>query len=122
MSLALAAAVAILGIAAAIGHSVISERAILGPLFAGERVGILKSRAQRAIIRAVFHLPSIAWAVLGIAVLVGRLEGGNRLLDIVAAIIFACSGIGNLIALRRPFPGGLILLAGAGLTLGDLTL
>jgi hypothetical protein len=122
MSVVLAASVALLGVAGAIGHSVVSERAILGPLFAGERVGILKSRANRAIIRAVFHLPSITWAALGIGVLVGRLQGGDPLLSIVAAIVFACSGIGNVVALRRPFIGGLVLVAAATLTLADLLL
>jgi hypothetical protein len=120
MTIALAAGAAALAVAAAIGHSVISERAILAPLYAGERTGILKSRATRAIIRAVFHMPSLAWAVLGLAVLAARLEGGNPLLSIVAAILFAGSGLGNLVALRRPHFGGLILLGAAGLTLADL--
>ena len=122
MTIAVAAAVAVIGIVAAIGHSVISERAILGPLYAGSPGGILKSRATRAIIRAVFHMPSLAWAVLGIAVLVARVEGGNPLLSIVAAILFAGSGIGNLVALRRLHFGGLMLVGAAALTLADLVL
>ncbi len=122
MTIALAAAVAVLGVAAAIGHSLISERAILGPLYAGAPGGILRSRATRAIIRAVFHMPSLAWAVLGLAVLAARIEGGNQLLSIVAAILFAGSGIGNLAALRRPHFGGLMLLGAAALTLADLLL
>ncbi len=120
VTVALAAGTAILGIAAAIGHSLIGERMIFGLLYAGNPGGILKSRPTRAIIRAVFHMPSLVWAVLGIAVLVARLEGGNPLLSIVAATIFAASGIGNLAALRRPHFGGLMMLAAAALTLADL--
>jgi len=120
MNLVFAAGVAILGILTAVGHSVISERAILGPLFASTPAGILKSRATQAIIRAVFHMPSVMWAVVGVAVLVARFEGGNQLLSIVAAILFAASGIGNLMALRRPHFGGLMLVAAAALTMADL--
>ena len=120
MTIAFAAGAALLGIAGAVGHSVIGERTIFGPLYAGTPVGILRSRPTRAIIRAVFHLPSVVWAVLGIAVLVAHIEGGNRLLDIVAVIVFAVSGIGNLAALRRPHFGGLLMLAAAALTLADL--
>jgi hypothetical protein len=122
MTIAFAAGAAILGIATAIGHSLISERKILGPLYAGNPGGVLKSRRTRAVIRAVFHMPTIAWAVLGIAVLAARIQGGNPLLGIVAAIIFTVSGIGNLAALRRPHFGGLMLLGAAGLTLADLML
>jgi hypothetical protein len=118
--LVLAATVAALGVATAIGHSVIGERFILGPLYAGTPSGILKSRATRAVIRAVFHMPSLAWAVLGVAVVVARIEGGNLLLSVVAAVLFAGSGIGNLVALRRPHFGGLMLVAAAALTLADL--
>ena len=120
MSLVFAAGTAAIGLVAAIGHSIVSERAILGPLFAGTPTGILKSRATRAIIRAVFHMPSVAWAVLGLAVLVARLHGGDPLLGIVAAIVFAVSGLGNLVALRRLHFGGLLLLAATALTLADL--
>ncbi len=121
MTIAFAAGAAILGIATAIGHSLISERKILGPLYAGNPGGVLKSRPTRAIIRAVFHMPSMAWAVLGIAVLAARIEGGNPLLSIVAATIFTGSGIGNLAALRRHI-GGLMMLGAAALTLTDLML
>ena len=122
MTVAFAAAVALLGVASAIGHSLIGERTILRPLYAGHRDGVLKSRAIRAVLRAVFHMPSMAWAVLGLGVLVARLEGGNQLLGIVAAILFAGSGIGNLAALRRPHFGGLLLLGAAALTVADLML
>ena len=66
-------------------------------------------------------MPSLTWAVLGIAVFVARLDGGNALLSIVAAIVFGVSGIGNLVALRRPHFGGLMLLVATALTLLDLT-
>ncbi len=66
-------------------------------------------------------MPSMAWAVLGIAVLAARIEGGNPLLSIVAATIFTGSGIGNLAALRRHI-GGLMMLGAAALTLTDLML
>ncbi len=120
MTIVFAAGAAILGIATAIGHSVIGERKIFPPLYAGSPGGILKSRATRDVLRVVFHLPSLTWAVLGIGVLVARLEGGNPLLGVIAAILFASSGIGNLAALRRPHFGGLMLLAAAALTLADL--
>ncbi len=121
MTIVFATGVAILGIATAIGHSVIGERKIFPPLYAGNLQGILKSRATRDVLRVVFHMPSLTWAVLGIAVLVARLDGGNALLSIVAAIVFGVSGISNLVALRRPHFGGLMLLVATALTLIDLT-
>ena len=54
--------------------------------------------------------------------LAGRLEGGNRLLSIIAVIVFAASGIGNLAALGRPHFGGLILLGAAAMAVADLLL
>jgi hypothetical protein len=55
MTIAFAAGAAILGIATAIGHSLISERKILGPLYAGNPGGVLKSRRTRAVIRGLSH-------------------------------------------------------------------
>jgi len=120
VTIVFAAGAAALGVACAIGHSLISERKFLRPLYAGPRTDLFASRAMRDITRAVFHIPSIAWAVLGIAVLAARIEGGNLLLSIVAVIIFTASGVGNLAALRRPHIGGLLMLGAAALTLSDL--
>ena len=120
MTVAFAAGAAILGVACAIGHSLISERKLLRPLYAEPRTGLLATRSVRDITRVLFHIPSIAWAVLGIAVLAARIAGGNLLLSIVAVTIFTASGVGNLAALRRPHIGGLLMLGAAALTLSDL--
>ena len=112
--------VALLGLIVAIAHSVIGERVILGPLYRERTTGLLAARAMRDIVLAVFHMPSLAWAGLGLAVLLNRLQSGIDLLPVTAAIIFALSGIGNLAALRRPHPGGLILLAMAIATIADI--
>ncbi len=122
MTTAFAAGAAILGIATAIGHSVLSERLFLRPLFGEPRTGLFAARSMRDITRVVFHIPSLAWAVLGLAVIAARIDGGNPLLSLVAAIVFAGSGIGNLAALRRPHPGGLMLLAAAVLVGADWAL
>ena len=122
MTVAFAAGAAILGIACAIGHSLISERKFLRPLFAEPRARLFAARSMRDITHVVFHIPSMAWAVLGIAVLAARIEGGNQLLSIVAAIVFTGSGLGNLAALRRPHIGGLLMLGAASMTLADLML
>ena len=111
---------AILGVIVGIAHSVLGERVLLGPLYKEPSTGVLANRSSRDIIRAVFHIPTIAWAGLGIAVLVNRLQDGSDLLPFTAAIIFVLSGIGNLAALRRPHPGGLILLAMAAASLADI--
>ena len=119
MGVAMASAVATLAVATAIGHSVIGERKIFAPLYAEPPVGLLKSRPLRAVLRGVFHLPSFAWVILGLAVLLARLDGGNRMISVVAALIFASAGIGNHVALRRPHPGGLMMLVATALTVVD---
>jgi hypothetical protein len=122
VTIAFAAGVAVLGIAGAIGHSLISERRFLRQLYAKPRTGLFAARSARAITRGIFHMPSMVWVVLGLAVLAARVEGGNPLLSIVAAIIFTASGVGNLAALRRPHKGGLLMLGAAALMLVDLAL
>ena len=112
--------VATLGVIVAVAHSILSERVLLGPLYRERTEGLLAAKPMRDIIRAVFHMPSIAWAGLGIAVLLNRLQDGSDLLPATAAIIFMLSGTGNLAALRRPHPGGLVLLAMAIATITDI--
>src|SRR5258708_32848529 len=62
MTIAFAGGAALLGHATAIGHSLINERKILCPLYAGNPDGDLQSRRTGAVIRAVCHMPSVAWA------------------------------------------------------------
>jgi hypothetical protein len=119
MTIIFAGAAGLLGLATAIGHSLLSERLILRPLEQDSHVRQLLRRSTRRVMRLVFHLPSAAWAVLGVAVVAARLSGGNGLLSLVAALLFAISGIGNLTALRRLHFGGLMLVAAAGLTAAD---
>jgi hypothetical protein len=64
----------------------------------------------------------MVWAVLGLGVLTARMEGGNPLLSVVAAIIFTASGAGNLVALRRVHISGLLLVTAGVLTLADLVM
>ena len=110
--------VLLLTLATGLGHSWLGERVLLGPL---EKEGgrVFAHRDKRAIFRAVFHLPSLLWILLGAAVLVNRLQQGGELLPLVAALAFSVSGVANLIALRRPHPGGLLLLAAAALCVID---
>ncbi|CAM3250580.1 MAPEG family protein [Sphingomonas antarctica] len=119
MTIWLAAAVAAIGLFTAVGHSYLSEKNVLRPLFAQEPVGPMRSRATRDVTRVLFHLPSLVWAVLGVAILAARFHGGNLQLSVASALIYAASGIGNLISLRRPHPGGFLLLAAAALTGAD---
>src|SRR5258708_16069761 len=60
MTIAFAAGAAILGIATAIGHSLISERKILGPLYADNPGGVLKSPRTPPVIPPPFHIPPLA--------------------------------------------------------------
>ena len=122
MTVAFAAGVAVLGIAGAIGHSLISERKFLRPLYVEPRTGLFASRSVRDVTRWIFHIPSMVWVVLGLGVLAARIEGGNVLLSIVATTIFTASGAGNLVALRRPHISGLLLVVTGALTLADLML
>jgi hypothetical protein len=122
MTIVFAAGAAALSIVCAIGHSLISERKFLRPLFAEPRTGLFAARSARDITRGIFHMPSMVWVVLGLGVLAARIEGGNQLLSIVAMIIFISSGVGNLAALRRLHISGLLVLGAAALTLADLML
>ena len=108
-------AIATLSLVAAAGHSWLGEARVFGPLYARPHDGVLASRAMRDVTRAVWHLPSIAWAAMGVALLVNG-QTPNAPLFAGAIVIFAASGLGNLIALRQPHPGGLLMIAAAVLT------
>jgi hypothetical protein len=120
MTMVLAAAVAVLSLVVAVAHSSIGERRIFRPLAGETQTGALRDPFARPILRAVWHLPSVAWALLGVGVLVARLNGGDVLVSALAATLFGVSGVANVTALKRPFIGGLLLMGMAGLVVADV--
>ncbi len=114
-AIALAATSVVIGIA----HSILGERLILGPLSRERRSEVFAPPARRAILRAVWHLPSLAWSAVGIAVLAARLTGGSAIVTLLAIVLFSVSGLANLAALRSPHIGGFLLIAAAALTVAD---
>ena len=108
-------AIATLSLLTAAGHSWLGEARVFGPLYAQPHQGVLASRAIRDVTRAVWHLPSLAWVALGLALVLNQ-GAANLPLYAAAIAVFAVSGIGNLVSLRMPHPGGLMLLLAAGLT------
>ena len=119
MAIIFAGGAALLGAATAVGHSVLSEKLFVRPLNTDEHVKKLFRPRARAVMRVLFHLPSAVWTILGLAVLVARLSGGNPLLSAVAGTIFLISGVGNIAALRKPHFGGLMMLVAAAMTFAD---
>ncbi|MGD2132771.1 MAG: hypothetical protein PVI23_08260 [Maricaulaceae bacterium] len=99
------------------GHSWLGERHILRPLSSGTaEVGVLRKPVNRRLLRAVWHLPSVIWAVLGAATVAlaasGRFDA--RFL-IVFGAIYAASAACNFFAVRGPHVGQALLLATVGL-------
>lgn len=115
-----AIATAIIAVTVAAAHFNLGERVILKPLFAEPTDGLLSSPNMRHLTWAMYQLHSLVWASLGIAVLVNRLQGGGDLIAYLAILIFTISGIGNFAALRRPHPGGILLLLAAATTAADI--
>ena len=113
-------AAALLGTVVAIAHFIIGDRAVLQPLFREQTGGILAAKTMRDLTWAMFQLHSLVWAALGIAVLVNRLQGGSDLVAGLAMLIFTVSGLANLLVLRRPHPGGILLLLAAAASAADI--
>ena len=113
-------AAALLGTVVAIAHFIIGDRVVLQPLFREQTGGILAAKTMRDLTWAMFQLHSLVWAALGIAVLVNRLQGGSDLVAGLAMLIFTVSGLANLLVLRRPHPGGILLLLAAAASAADI--
>ncbi|MEP2101549.1 MAG: hypothetical protein ABJP02_02855 [Parasphingorhabdus sp.] len=111
---------AIIAVTVAAAHFILGEQAVLKPLFAEPTQGILSAPTMRHLTWAMFQLHSLVWGSLGVAVLLNRLQGGGDLIGYLAILIFAISGIGNFAALRRPHPGGILLLLAAATTAADI--
>ncbi|MEM7687446.1 MAG: hypothetical protein AAF291_00360 [Pseudomonadota bacterium] len=75
---------------------------------------------RRRIMKLVWHAPSAIWVVTAAAVLVARIDAQSSLyLTGVALFSYLVSGVGNLIAHRRLFIGGVMLIAVAALVYAD---
>lgn len=107
---------AIAGFGSAIGHSYLSDRYVLRPLYAksaGNR--ILEDPIQRRLMYAMWHLPSIAWSLVAAATLWLALSPGA--FDATARTLLIYFGIGtylpaalwNAIAFRGPHVGNILL-------------
>ena len=93
-------------LAAALGHSWLGETKMLRPLYL-ERAdeGVLKPVATRRVLRAVFHLPSIVWALTGILIFGFVWHGTTPPVWFVVygAALYGLSAAGNFWGLRRDF-------------------
>ena len=123
MVLCLSWASALVAVFAAVMHSYLGERYVLRPIFApGRRAGLLEESAgTRRMIRAVWHLPSFAWAAAAVAV-VGLAMYPASELGIAGfvwvALVLAGSGLANALASRGRHFGWAVLGLSAALALG----
>lgn len=111
---------ALLGTVVAVVHYLFGERMVLVPLFAEKTSGVLATETMRNLTTGMFHLHSMVWAILGIFVLINRLQGGDDLMVYFAAIVFGISGIGNIFVFRRPQTGNILLLLASSACAADI--
>lgn len=107
MSAGYAIALAVLGSLIGVVHSAFAKSYGLAGLYPG-------NDEKRRIVTLIWHLPSMVWAALALAILAARLTGVSNLpLTLVAVFVFGVSGSGNLWGHRKPDLGGLLLLLAA---------
>lgn len=114
---------ALLAFTATVAHSWLGEKFVIGPLLASQPLpGVLKPAINRRLVRAVWHLPSAIWAVIGLYVLWAALAGAIAAETAIAlGAVFAVSGIANLAAVRRlHFAWAVLFSTTAALWIGGL--
>lgn len=113
MTAGFAIAVAVLGLLIGVVHSSLARSYDLAGFYPDNGV-------KRRIITLIWHLPSLTWSALALAILTARVSGTSNLpLTSVAIFVFAASGIANLWAHRKPFLGGILLILAAMLVAMD---
>ncbi|MEQ1491568.1 MAG: hypothetical protein ABL932_13570 [Terricaulis sp.] len=114
---------AIAGFGSAIGHSYLSERFVLEPLLAAPGDNrIWRAPSNHRLMRAMWHLPSFAWAQIATATL--WVVFNPEAFDLQATAMLAYFGVGtyavsaalNALCMQKPHVGN-ILLSVAALTL-----
>jgi hypothetical protein len=104
MTASFAVAVAVLGPLIGLVHSSFAKSYGLAVLYPDSDV-------KRRIIMLIWHLPSLVWAALALAILMARLSGSANLpMTLVAVFVYGISGLGNLWAHKKPFIGGVLLI------------
>lgn len=86
-------------------HSVLGERRLIGPLVSPEhRRGILeKSAFARGVLRFAWHITTIAWWGMAVALLAlasAPLDGQGKLVVLIIATTFAVTGLVTLVSSR----------------------
>lgn len=118
---------ALAGLGSAFGHSYLSERYILRPMYAARGDNrVLANAANWRVTVAMYHFISFAWVTMALATLWLMLARPSHDAAILVAMIggafYFASALVNLWALRRPHIGSILLtIAGATLVAGVLT-
>jgi len=110
-----------LGVFACLAHAWLGERFVLRPLYAEDASTILRNARTRDLIRAVWHIPSAAWGILGALLIYASATSATApLLVYAAAGVFLVSGLANFAALRRAHIGAVVLISAGALALAGL--
>lgn len=111
---------AALAIFTGIAHSWLGERVLIGPLLAPEpRVWPLASDFKRDVLRYAWHLTSLAWSGMGLALAAlafSPLEPQGRLVAAILGLTFLLHGVITLVISRGKHFAWLAFLAIAVLT------
>ena len=105
----------------AVVHSYIGERTLVSSLTSRPpQVGVLQSLTWRRLVRAVWHLPSVFWALMSLMTLVLNQQSSVEVTPLYFVMaVYVFSGVGNFIATRgKHFRWTILLLAAALLWLG----
>jgi hypothetical protein len=95
---------AILGLLIGVVHSSFARSYGISALYTDDQ-------EKRRIIGLIWHLPSLTWAALTLAVLTARMMSISNLpLTLVTLFIFGVSGVCNIWAHKRADIGGVLLL------------
>lgn len=107
---------AIAGFGSAIGHSYLSERFVLGPLLAAPGDNrIWRAPSNHRLMRAMWHLPSFAWAQVAAATLWAAFNPetfdaqATALLAYFGVSTYALSAVINALCMRKPHVGNILL-------------
>jgi hypothetical protein len=96
------------------GHSYLGETRLIGPVL-DHPVGVLKGVVKQRILRNVFHLPAINWAIMGgMTIMLAFDKNPPHLPLYFAMAVYLSAMIANLQATRGWHIGWFLLLTDSG--------